>query len=41
MMDLSNQDASFATGCVAWQAGIRLLKKDVSGLQLIRIVGII
>ena len=32
MMDLSNQDASFTTGCVAWQAGIRLLKKDVSGL---------
>ena len=27
MMDLSNQDASFTTGCVAWQAGIRLLKK--------------
>ena len=41
MMDLSNQDASFTTGCVAWQAGIRLLKKDVSGLQLIHIVGII
>ena len=40
MMDLSNQDASFTTGCVAWQAGIRLLKKDVSGLQLIHIVGI-
>jgi len=28
MMDLSNQNTSFTTGCVAWQAGIRLLKKD-------------
>ena len=27
MMDLSNQDASFTTGCVAWQAGIRLFLK--------------
>ena len=34
MMDLSNQDASFTTGCVAWQAGIRLLKKDVSRLSV-------
>jgi len=34
MMGFSNQDASFIIGCVAWQAGIRLLKKDVSkGLQ--------
>jgi len=41
MMDLSNQSASFTTGCVAWQAGIRLLNKDVSMLQLIHIVGII
>ena len=41
MMDLSNQDASFTTGCVAWQAGIRLLKKDVIGRQFIHIVGII
>lgn len=31
MMDLSNQDASFTTGCVAWQAGIRLLKKELLG----------
>jgi hypothetical protein len=33
MMDLSNQDASFITGSVAWQAGIRLFKKDFSGLH--------
>jgi hypothetical protein len=39
MMDLSNQDASFITGCVARQAGIRLFKKDVVGLQLIHIGG--
>ena len=41
MMDFSNQDASFIIGCVAWQAGIRLLKKDVNRLQLIHIVSII
>jgi len=29
MMDLSNQNESFTTGCVAWQAGIRLLKKGI------------
>ena len=29
MMDLSIQNESFTTGCVAWQAGIRLLKKGI------------
>ena len=38
MMDLSKQDASFTTGCVAWQAGIRLLKKDVIGRQFCEVI---